>query len=113
MGDMVPTVAVELGGTVRHMQLDFEALMGFEELTGRDPLKGQLEGIGTRDLATLVLVALKHEDPDLTLQDVARWLHLGNAPYVLEQLSKLRDASVPEPDGSAPLAAPSPTGSTG
>ncbi len=79
------TVEVELGGAVRHLQMDYEALMEFQNLTGRDPLKGQLGRFGTRDLATLVLVALKHEDPDLTLQDVARWVHLGNAAYVMEQ----------------------------
>lgn len=62
-------------------------------------LSGSLEAA-----PALVWGCLIHEDPDLTVHQVAEWLHSGNLPRVSEVLREMAEQYMPpKEEGAVPL----------
>lgn len=93
---VVPLVPIELDRP-RTLRLDLNAMVRFEEQTGRDLLNdGGINLRRMRELHVLLWACLLHEDPSLTLDQVGAMIHLGNMQYVAEQVAKVWAASMPE-----------------
>lgn len=95
----VPTVAIMLDKP-RNMRFTFSEMGRFQKLTGINLLK-QKDGRIFDDMEPGTVVALfwtclVHEDPNLTQEHVGAHIHLGNLPTLLEKLTSLWTASVPE-----------------
>jgi len=79
----------------RTMRLDFNALIDFEEKAGvRIDQVG--EDFSLRQMRAFLWAALRHEDPDLTEEDVGAMLHLGNVEYVSEKITEVMQKHTPE-----------------
>lgn len=87
---LTPTVPLQLDRE-RHMRLDFNALATIEEVLGESALDGSVfkpENLSlARYLRAILYATLKHEDPNLTLEEVGAMLSLSN----VETFSEVRE----------------------
>ncbi len=91
----------------RHLQFDLNAMATFEELTGKSLFKGGSSGDMTaKDCRALLYAGLKHEDKDLTLEQVGAMITLDNMPDIAEVLAKAWTKANEE--GTGPLSEPGP-----
>ena len=97
-----PDIPIEIGGKVRHLRLDLNAMVEFEEATGQS-LFGvnitELSNMGAKALRALVWACLLHEDEELTLKDVGGWIKIDNLTDIANQINAAFEAAVPEPKG--------------
>lgn len=93
----VPIVEVELD-KVRHLRFDFNAAARFEQATGKNLLRGNvLSNLSATDLVALLWACLKHEDVDLTLEDIGAMVHFGNIDTVADAITRVYTRSSPTP----------------
>lgn len=79
MGVLDAERQVTLGGATRVMRMDFNALCRAEEITNRNYTKGQTWGdLSARDYRALIFGCLVAVDPEVTVEDVGRWLTMGD-----------------------------------
>ena len=84
-----PKVPIELGGKVRHLVFDFNALAQYEDISGKNVLAGDTwSQTSIRDMRLLIWCGLLQEDPPLTLEEVGSMLHLGNRELISNALSE-------------------------
>lgn len=84
----------------RHLLLDFNALTVAEELTGRNFLLQETwNTLSARDVRALLFACLKHEDADLTLDQVGSLVGLLNADAISESMLKARQENFPAGGG--------------
>lgn len=83
-----PTIHVNLDRP-RTMILDANALVEIEEATGKSIMQGQLKGLNASDLRAIFFACLKHEDPELTLEQVGAWLLPGHFPEAVDIVLRL------------------------
>ena len=77
-------VPVTLGGLTRHLVYDFNALCRLRD-DGVDAFKlgeGQMDD--PRIIRSLIWAGLLEENPDLTPQDVGKWIDMSNLPVVAQ-----------------------------
>ncbi|HEU0139611.1 MAG TPA: hypothetical protein VFQ79_07870 [Bryobacteraceae bacterium] len=88
----------------RHLCFDFYAQWKFEDQMGRPffstflPLAKALQAaditqISSKDLVALLWCGLVHEDPCLSMEDVAYMLHLGNIQEVMGSIVQAQVAA--------------------
>ncbi len=91
VGKEAPEVQIELGGRTRTLRLDLGVLIDFEDATGIDlqdrsqdlaELEAKLQR--PKNVGYLLWAMLLHEDPELEMRQVARWIHLGNMNELAE-----------------------------
>ena len=77
----------------RTLLFDLNAMVAFEEATGRSLMDGTLDSsnMSTRDLRAMLWACLTHEDDALTEKQVGSWITPDN---MLEVASKLNEAFV-------------------
>ena len=98
----VRTVEIQLDKT-RNLRMGLGAMKRIQELTGDNPWDGNVWGNLSRDtnkLAVWLWQCLRHEDPELTLEQVEEMdgTELSNIPYIIDRLGMLWGFSMPEPD---------------
>ena len=109
LNPITPTIPLLIGGHLRHLRLDFNALARFEGETGI-----KVFGRNTWDLHSALVMramlwaSLLHQDPDLELEEVGSWMLMGDARTILDALIKALNQSWPAPqeeaaDEEAPL----------
>lgn len=112
-GKEVKTVEIELGGESRRMALTLNAIVAFEEATGRDIMKGAEDGLDdltVKELRTLLTGLLRVSNQDVTEEQVGSWIDVGNLEYVTERINALMDAVLPRAgDATAGNPSPAPT----
>jgi len=92
----VPTVEIVLDKP-RHLRLDFAAFMAYEKETGRSVFSFQDTGnTDATSLVTLLWAALKHEDDKLTIEDVAKMVHIGNVQEISQKLNEAFSKVLPQ-----------------
>lgn len=80
----------------RNLRLDFNAIATAEELTGKNILAaGALTEPSARDVRALLFAMLKHEDANLTLEDVGAMLHPGNVLAVTQAIKAAIEQAMP------------------
>lgn len=121
MSREAPTAKVELGGEVRTFRFDMGAVIDFDELTGIN-LLGLYDGVDIRDpaavearadeveaqlrhpktLCALLCALMRHENPDLEVRTVARWVHPAVANELMLATMQLMGDGVPEDEPEPP-----------
>jgi len=95
----------------RVLLMDMNAMVEFEKATGKNMLQQTATSITAKDLRALLWACLKHEDKDLTIEQVGSMIHAGNLQEVSEKLGEAWEVASPDvEEGAAPLAQDPPTG---
>jgi|GEM_PF-899677 hypothetical protein len=96
MNKVVPVVEITLD-KARAFKLDFKALMAFEKLSGKNVLESNVwQHMTASDMVMLLWAGLVHEDPQLTLDMVAGFIHPGNIQLVVNALQQGFQIAMPE-----------------
>lgn len=105
-----PAVLIELDKQ-RHILLDLNAMVAFEEETGKNLFDSKVtkaftKSFSPKDLRALLWASLLHEDENLTLKQVGSWIHTSNMEEIADKLVAAWVAAVPEggKDKPTPLA---------
>ena len=119
--DPKPTdpVPIELGDGKEHsLRMDLKAMRVIERETGLEIYKGSAwrEDWSLDNLITILWACLRHEDPDLKIEDVEEFpgITLANIPYLYDRIGMLWGPTMPPPDpdeGDDPNPRESSTGS--
>lgn len=89
----------------RHLQMDLNAMIAFEEATGKSFLDiASLNSMGPKELRALLWASLKHEDPELTLEKAGTLITAASLNEMAEII-----ATVVSPGGDSPLPGSGPT----
>ncbi len=85
-----PTVAIKLGGQTRHLLVTFGALLNIEQLTGKSIIGGDAWGtdLKIKDVKLMTLAALTWCNSNLTAEEVGKWIHVQNMPFVLQKVTE-------------------------
>jgi hypothetical protein len=101
---LVPTLALDLGGKTRHLRLDMNALCRYEREMLVNTLKPETwqkfqdGGFTALELRALLWACVVPEDGSApTVDDVGAWLTPDNIAEVAAALAGLREQSAPEP----------------
>lgn len=98
MPSIVPSVSIELGGKVRHLRFDFNAIYWIKENAKIDFLLGMKNLSNPEMFHVLPIViqgCLLTETPKLPIEEVRSWLYPGNIEEVSMKLKELVDVSTP------------------
>lgn len=99
MRPTITTVKIELDKE-RTLRFDFNALSLFEEATGLNALDQSMwQQITARNFCAMLWSALRHEDKNLSLEDVGGMIHPGSIAYITEKITEAYRASAPKGDG--------------
>jgi len=79
---------------VRTLKIDFNALCAAEEATGATFAFGMQWSY--KNIRALAWAALLHEDPELTQDQVGKWLHADNKDAIADALTRLMETAQPE-----------------
>lgn len=82
----------------RHLRLDLNAMCLFEEITGKSLINANaaIDLQSAVNIRALLYACLKHEDPNLTLEQVGAMIHPGNMEYLADQLIRAYGQAMPE-----------------
>lgn len=102
-----PEVEVELGGKVRRLRMDLNAMCCFQEVTGKNLFDSEVassisRGMTPADLRALLWACLVHEDKKLTIEQVGGWIGSDNMLEVAQGLSGAFANSMPPPEDTDP-----------
>jgi len=94
-----PKVAIVLDKE-RHMSLSLGSLVDFEDITGASlfTLQGELTAA---QLRALLYVALKADDPGLTVEQVGQIVQMSDTKRITDALGQLMGVSLPLEDAEA------------
>jgi len=87
----------------RHLLLDINAMVKFEEITGKRLfVEGELKAkdLTAADFRALIWVMLIHEDKDFTLEQAGSLITIDNMPQLVSALEELGGKGK---DGTRPL----------
>lgn len=95
MSKINPSVPIELDRP-RNLRLDLNAMVAFEEASGKSMFKlKSMENLSVADLRALLWASLRHEDKDLTLEQVGGLVDLGNMEYIAGRLAEAWAVALP------------------
>lgn len=105
-----PKIAIELDKP-RHLQFDLNAMVAYEEATGKNIFNGiDMQNLGAKELRALLWACLLHEDKDLTIEQVGSWVTTGNMTEIAQSIMNAFNEAMPEAEEGeskeAPLASP-------
>lgn len=98
-----PEVPIELGGKLRHLRLDVNAMVLFEEETGLNLMNPDAQkklvrgGLTVKEFRAFLWACLVHEDESLTQPQVGSWFNAGNMGEIAGKLNEAIAAAAPEP----------------
>ena len=85
----------------RTLKLDLNAMVSFEEATGKSLMSGTFKSskMTPRQLRAMLWACLKHEDADLTEEQVGSWITVSNLMEVTGKLNEAFEVAMPEGEG--------------
>jgi hypothetical protein len=87
----------------RTLRLTLNAMIRFQEVTGKDLLKGfDPENMSLDDVRALLWACMLHEDKSLNLEKVGDMIDLSNLKTVIESISGAAGMAFPEPKEGDP-----------
>ncbi len=89
-----PQIPIELDKP-RTLWLNFNAMRLFEKETGKK-FVNSLSDPSIDDLTVILWAALKHEDPDVTVDQLGEALGLGDIEYVMGKIMEAWEAATPD-----------------
>jgi hypothetical protein len=108
-----PIVPIELGGKTRHLKFDFNAMVAYEEATGKNFLEMSKITVSAKNLRAWLYACLVQEDRSLTIDEVGGWIDLENMAGIADKLTEALQAAMPEKGDkkeAAPLVEKPPAG---
>ncbi len=99
MGENAPKFEITLDRP-RNMQFTFGVAKKFKEITGK-AITDIDKNMSFEEIATLLYLMIKVEDPELTQEQADDLFHVGNMGEYTEALHSLISASTPE-EGEVP-----------
>ncbi|HXH11151.1 MAG TPA: hypothetical protein VNP04_15490 [Alphaproteobacteria bacterium] len=120
MPSLIPRVPIDLDRR-RHLVLDYAAFWMIEQRLRRPyhEIFAADHRFSAEEIVTIVWAGLLDEDPDLTPQQVAKWIAPSNLNAVIAAMTEALKISLPEPEptvgsnGGEPVASPQGLGLTG
>lgn len=102
----------------RHLLLDLNAMVAFQEETGKNLFKKEVaeslsKDMTPKDLRAMLWACLLHEEKTLKIEQVGSWIHQGNMEEIGRKLNEAWEVATPEAEEGeeeAPLAESPPTG---
>jgi hypothetical protein len=80
----------------RTLSFSLNAMIRFEEVTGRNLLSGSFRGTtSTKELRTLLWVCLLDEDEDLMEEEVGKLITINNITEITRMLNQMIEVSLP------------------
>jgi hypothetical protein len=96
MSGIKPTVTIILDKE-RHLLLSINAMVSFEEATGKNIMQGlEMDRFSAKDLRALLWACLKHEDPGLTQEAIGDLIHAGNMTEIITAITEAWSKAMPE-----------------
>lgn len=100
MPEIMPLTAIMLDKE-RRLKLTLNAMIHFQQITGKDLLKGiNIENFELADIRALIFACLLHEDKALTLEAVGDMITPANMRAVMDSVVTAIKNSFPESKGS-------------
>ena len=95
-----PAVPIELDKK-RHLLLDLNAMVAFEEETGKNLFDDKVSkafstSFSPKDLRALLWACLLHDDENLTIRQVGSWIHTGNMGDIAGKLATAWSEAMPK-----------------
>lgn len=97
-----PLVPIQLDKP-RHLKLSLNAMIKFQEETGKSLKDGTLEDVTLEDLRALLWACLLHEDKTLTLDEVGEMVDMTTIFLIEASLNAAMEAADTEVSDSDPL----------
>lgn len=95
----------------RTLKLDLNAMVAFEDATGKSLFNFKANNISSKDIRALLWSCLIRDDKALTLEQVGEMVTFDNMGLISEKIEEIFDASMPEgKEDDTPLAESLPTG---
>jgi len=90
----------------RHLLMDLNAMVAFEDATGKNIMQGlDPDSMTAKDFRALLWACLLHEDESLKIEDVGKMIHAGNMNELSEKIAQAWEVASPEARGDkSPLA---------
>lgn len=94
----VRTVSIELD-KIRNLRMTLGSMKIIQDMTGDNPWATQWEFKDPYKIGVFLWACLKHEDPELTLEQVLEMpgTELSNVMYLVDRLSMLWGYTMPDP----------------
>jgi len=109
-----PGVKIILGGKERTMTLDLNAMVAFEDATGKNPFSKEFQSrnMSPRDIRAMAWACLAHADNTLTEEQVGSWVNASNMEETTIKLNEVFEVSASGSEGKKtdPLAKTPPAG---
>lgn len=92
-----PDVVINLDKP-RVLRLDLNAMVIYEELTGRSLFDGSFSGanLSAKDMRSMLFACLLHDDPTLTLEVVGSLISVDNMTDVASKLNETFEVAIPK-----------------
>lgn len=110
------TVEIELGGKTRALRLTLHSLVVLKKDLGIDLMKNPqaaLEGIAIEQIEGFLWAFLRHEDPDLTPEQVGEMVDITDIPRIVDKIGELFDIALPDKDSEGNPSGAGATGASG
>lgn len=106
-----PEVSITLDKE-RHLLMNLNAMVSFEDATGKNIMQGiDPDSMTAKDFRALLWACLLHEDESLKIEDVGRMIHTENMGELSEKIAQAWEVASPEGTGDKrPLAESPPSG---
>jgi len=105
-----PAIAINLDKP-RHLLMDLNAMVAFEEATGKNIMQGiDPDSMTAKDFRALLWACLLHEDEALKIEDVGKMIHAGNMGELSGKIAQAWEVASPEVEGDKSPLAESPPG---
>ena len=105
-----PEVSITLDKE-RHLLMNLNAMVAFEEATGKNIMQGiDANSMTAKDFRALLWACLLHEDESLKIEDVGKMIHTGNMNELTEKMLQAWELASPEETGDKRPLAKSPPG---
>lgn len=109
MNKVKPEVKITLDKE-RTLKLDLNAMVEFEEVTGKSIFGLQSTEMSAKDLRALLWCMLIHEDESLSLKDVGHLINQGNMETIVQDINTAMTQAIPESKGELDPLPKDPTG---
>ncbi len=104
-----PAVSITLDKE-RHLLMNLNAMVSFEEATGKSLFQGiDPKGMTAKDFRALLWACLLHEDESLELKDVGKMIHAGDMGELSGKIAQAWEVASPEGKGDKDPLAESPS----
>lgn len=98
-----PQVEIFLGGKLRTLSCTMYVLLQYQKETGENPFQINSSELSPKQMVAFLWAAVQQDEPDITLEEVSKWMTGAHLSKVVQLISKLMKISSPKPDSDEKL----------